>query len=186
MSMFRVKTPRYDSPRTTLRVLFEDPNADLKAVKRSSHPRAPLTGRGLASSKCGNWLKSPGWRAKGLVGTSPKRSATPTQTAVGFKIILYWNMARQEVTCRNMSPRKKAKGITLKEDATASMAKATKLPTSGGKGKGKGKAPVSPEASFDSDGIYDTYFTTSESEDEHQEPPTVAFDDDKLVVAQMA
>uniref|UniRef100_M1AV51 Uncharacterized protein n=1 Tax=Solanum tuberosum TaxID=4113 RepID=M1AV51_SOLTU len=75
-------------------------------------------------------------------------------------------MARPKVVGRDMPPRKRAKGITINEDVVASREKATKLLTTCGKGKGKGKAPApaSPEVSPDSDIIYATHLTTSESE----------------------
>uniref|UniRef100_M1DT06 Putative plant transposon protein domain-containing protein n=1 Tax=Solanum tuberosum TaxID=4113 RepID=M1DT06_SOLTU len=91
-------------------------------------------------------------------------------------------MARSEVAGRNLPRQGKAKGVTMKENATTSEGKTKKLSTIGE----KGKAPASPEASSDSEGIHDTYLTTLESEGEQQEPQTMEEDDDELVVARRA
>uniref|UniRef100_M1DWV4 Integrase core domain containing protein n=1 Tax=Solanum tuberosum TaxID=4113 RepID=M1DWV4_SOLTU len=133
-------------------------------------------------------------RVHGLVGESPNRSAIPTLSVVwtptltgGPVKLSEANMARLKVAGRDMLPRKRAKGTTIYEDAAASRVKETKLPTTGGKGKGKGKAhaPASPEASSDSEGIYATHLTTSESVGENQDPQAAISEpeDDELLLA---
>ncbi|KAK4729675.1 hypothetical protein R3W88_022663 [Solanum pinnatisectum] len=42
--------------------------------------------------KCGNCLKTAGWRASGLFSKSSKRSATSAQTTVRLKTLLHWSM----------------------------------------------------------------------------------------------
>lgn len=91
------------------------------------------------------------------------------------------DMEKPKIAGRNMLPGKKAKGITLNQDATTSRANTTKLPTTGGKGKVKRKAPTSLEVNSDTDNIYATHLTTCESEGENKEHQFVASEDDKLV-----
>lgn len=75
-------------------------------------------------------------------------------------------MARPKFADRNMPPRRKLKGITFNVDATSSKAKTIKLPTYGGNDKGKNKAHASSDEKSDSDNIYATHLTSSESEGE--------------------
>uniref|UniRef100_M1E198 Integrase core domain containing protein n=1 Tax=Solanum tuberosum TaxID=4113 RepID=M1E198_SOLTU len=70
-------------------------------------------------------------------------------------------LARPKVSGKDMLPHNWAIRVVINEDAVASRAKASKLPTKGGNSKGKSKAPVfeSSEASSDSEGFYEMHLT---------------------------
>uniref|UniRef100_M1DPD7 Putative plant transposon protein domain-containing protein n=1 Tax=Solanum tuberosum TaxID=4113 RepID=M1DPD7_SOLTU len=76
---------------------------------------------------------------------------------------------------RDIPPRKRARGITINEEATASWVKATKLPPKGGKGKGKGPVELTPtEESSNSEGVHSTHLITFGSESQSEEAPVKA------------
>uniref|UniRef100_M1DYU5 Uncharacterized protein n=1 Tax=Solanum tuberosum TaxID=4113 RepID=M1DYU5_SOLTU len=99
--------------------------------------------------KCGMYLKSGDWRSKyplaeevgepdldlrwthGILKLESVKIGEPMSKLVNRR----QDMARPKVADRDISPSKRAKGIKINEDAATSKAKATKLPTTGGKGK---------------------------------------------------
>lgn len=99
---------------------------------------------------------------------------------------MFADIAKPKVANRNMPTRFSMKKITINEYAATSRAKTTKLSTSGGKGKGQAKAIVSLEQSIDSDDIYATHLTTSDSESDKQEPQILGSNDDDLIATRRA
>uniref|UniRef100_M1DK18 Uncharacterized protein n=1 Tax=Solanum tuberosum TaxID=4113 RepID=M1DK18_SOLTU len=122
-------------------------------------------------------MKSPGWRAKSTVGDSRRARSLNSLSALGDSPNVFYcplsaslipestvTFGGPKVAGRDKQPREKAKNIKINEEAVASMGKATKLRTTGGKEEGKETAPASPEASSDSGSIYASHLITSESE----------------------
>uniref|UniRef100_M1DQ11 Uncharacterized protein n=1 Tax=Solanum tuberosum TaxID=4113 RepID=M1DQ11_SOLTU len=58
-----------------------------QSQKRGSLMKMRQTSLMELELKCGKYLKNVDWRTRDPVGELPKRSMTPTQTAVGLKTI---------------------------------------------------------------------------------------------------
>uniref|UniRef100_M1DZW3 Integrase core domain containing protein n=1 Tax=Solanum tuberosum TaxID=4113 RepID=M1DZW3_SOLTU len=99
-------------------------------------------------------------------------------------------MARPKVVGRDMPPQKRACGVIINEEAVASWAKAKKLPPKRGKCKGKVPVIVTPaEESSDSEGVYETHLTISNSEGDSQDDSLFSIsepEDDTLLQARRA
>uniref|UniRef100_M1DTG7 Uncharacterized protein n=1 Tax=Solanum tuberosum TaxID=4113 RepID=M1DTG7_SOLTU len=99
-------------------------------------------------------------------------------------------MARPKVTGWNRPPQKRARGIVINKEAAAARAMVSKPPPERGKDKVKG--PVQPtlmEESFDSEGVYATHLTSSESEGHSEGSSPASFSepkDDHLLQARKA
>lgn len=76
-----------------------------------------------------------------------------------------------------------SKVITINGKATTTRGKARKFAAIDRKDEGKGKAHAPPELSLDNDRIYDSYFTTYESEEAYSKPQTTESDEERKVKA---
>lgn len=128
------------------------------------------------------FLVNPLWRAhclslKWFESACNCLSTTLFYLFLNFSYVFAY-MARRKHACRDSPTLKRANGITINEDVTASRPKVVNMSTTGENGKGKGKAPtlMKLEVIFESLGMYSTHLTTSKSDYENQYPRATNFE----------
>uniref|UniRef100_M1DVZ9 Polyprotein protein n=1 Tax=Solanum tuberosum TaxID=4113 RepID=M1DVZ9_SOLTU len=130
-----------------------------------------------------------GWQENVPFGAPPFSSVIAVETAVwpltltGGRVKLGETLLDRKLQVETCHPTIRQKG--LKSTRVQLYQKDSLQNTrTGGKGKRKGKVPASSAVSSDNEGIYDTYFTVSESEGEQLENQSATSADDELIIAQ--